>query len=395
MIRTFQYKLYPNQSQEKTLGRWMGVCCWIYNRCLEHRIKAYKRRQENIKYNDQQSMLTGWRSRMEWLRGVPCCFERDALRRVDRGMKAFFRRLKAGQKPGFLRFRSKHRYNSLESLAVGKYLAGDRIRVPNLGTIRCRGRLLPQGAQRGLRVIHRASGWYAQIILDDGKNPPSAKSGGEAIGIDVGLINFATMSDGIRIENPRFGKQSARKLRSLQRRVSRRVKGSNRRRKAVKALRRQHERVADQRKYFCHQHSTALVLRFGLIAVEKLNVAGMSRGRFGKSILDAAWSVFLSQLRSKAESAGTQLIEVDPRGTSQVCPDCGAIARKELSERTHSCLCGLKCDRDHAAARVILARALAESGANRTLRDSASDQQLVVGQVDPMKRVISLALSKA
>ena len=111
--------------------------------------------------------------------------------------------------------------------------------------------------------------------------------------------------------------------------------------------------------------------------------------------MDAAWSVFLSQLRSKAESAGTQLIEVDPRGTSQVCPDCGAKTRKELSERTHSCLCGLKCDRDHAAARVILARALAESGANRTLRDSASDQQLVVGQVDPMKRVISLALSKA
>ena len=126
MIQTFQYKLYPNQAQSKTLERWLGVCCWVYNRALEHRKKAYLRRAEHTSYNDQQAMLTGWRTRMDSLRAVPCVFERDALRRVDRGMKAFFRRLKAGgEKPGFPRFRSRHRYNSLECLAVGKYLLGN------------------------------------------------------------------------------------------------------------------------------------------------------------------------------------------------------------------------------------------------------------------------------
>ena len=128
MIRTFQYKLYPNQAQIKTLERWIGVCCWVYNRALEGRIKAYKRRNENVNYNAQQAMLTGWRARMQSLRAVPCVFERDALRRADRGMKAFFRRVKAGNsKVGFPRFRSRHRYNSLECLAPSNYLKGDCI----------------------------------------------------------------------------------------------------------------------------------------------------------------------------------------------------------------------------------------------------------------------------
>ncbi len=390
MIRTFQYKLYPNQAQVKTLERWIGVSCWIYNRALEQRIKAYKRRKESVTRYAQQALLTEWRARMESLRAVPCAFERDALRRVDRGMKAFFRRVKAGKgKAGFPRFRSRHRYNSLEYLAVGKYLSGDRIRIPNLGTIRCRGRLLPEGTQRALRVIRRATGWYAQVVLDDGRQPPEKRPVKTAIGIDVGLTIFAALSDGTRIENPRWGRKSAAKLRALQRRVSRRAKGSNRRRKAVQSLRRQHERIADQRRCFCHQHSTALVRKFDLIGVEKLNVKGMVRSRFGKSILDAAWSTFTAQLVAKAEYAGQRVMAVNPRGTSQECPNCGAIARKELSERTHSCGCGLTCDRDVASARVILARALGESRVTRARTDSASGKVLVAPrQVGRLKRVV-------
>jgi putative transposase len=397
MIQTFQYKLYPNQAQSKTLERWLGVCCWVYNRALEHRKKAYLRRAEHTSYNDQQAMLTGWRTRMDSLRAVPCVFERDALRRVDRGMKAFFRRLKAGgEKPGFPRFRSRHRYNSLECLAVGKYLLGNHIRIPNLGKIRCRGRLLPDGIQRALRVICRASGWYAQILLDDGKTPPESLPADTAIGIDVGLNTFAALSDGTMIPNPRFGRKSAAKLRAVQRRVSRRVKGSNRRRKAVKALVRQHERIADQRKYFCHEHSTALVRQYALIGFENLNIKGMARTRFAKSIYDAAWGMFTAQIVSKAEWAGKRSVAVNPRRTSQECPWCGAIVKKKLSEREHRCPCGCTKNRDHASAQVILARALAESGATRPWRDPAADRQLVVAsQAGPLKRVMPLALSKA
>jgi putative transposase len=388
MIRTFSYKLYPNQAQVKALDRWLGVCCWLYNRTLEQRIKGYKRRKESIGYNAQQTLLTSWRQRMDWLRAVPCAFERDALRRVDGGFRAFFRRLKAGQKPGFPRFQSRHRYNSLECLATARYLKGDRIRIPNMGTIRCRGRLLPEGTQRALRIILRASGWYAQIILDDGRQPPEKRPVESAVGIDLGLTAFATMSDGTKIENPRWGRKSAVRVRTLQRRVSRRIKGSQRRRRAVLALRRQHERVADQRRCFCHQHSTALVRKFDLIGVENLNVKGMARSRFAKSILDASWATFLGQLRIKAEYAGSRLAEVDPRGTSRECPACGAIVRKELSERTHSCGCGLTCDRDVASARVILARALVVSGAIRPRTDPTSDATPVaLRQAGRKKRV--------
>lgn len=201
------------------------------------------------------------------------------------------------------------------------------------------------------------------------------------------------MSSGNKIDNPRWGRKSANKLRALQRRVSRRVKGSKRRRKAVKALQRQYERVADQRRCFCHSHTTDLVRRYDLVAYEDLNIRGMVRTRFAKSILDAAWGMFCNQLSAKAASAGRRAIAVNPRGTSQTCPDCGAVKRKTLSERTHSCSCGLICDRDVAAARVILARALAESGANRPWRDPTSSTVLALCQAGPTKRVVSFALA--
>lgn len=391
MIRVFQYKLYPNRSQIKTLERWLGICCWVYNNALAQRIKAYRRRGESINYNAQQALLTKQRARIDFLRAVPLTFSRDALRRVDSGMTAFFRRVKAGDKPGFPRFRSGHRYNSLECLDIQKYLRGNRIRVPKIGAIRCRGRLLPDGKQLGLRVKRRASCWYAQIILDDGRDTPIQKAIDSVIGIDVGLTHFATLSDGEQINNPRWFSKSARKLRALQRRVSRRVKGSVNRRRAVRALRRQHERVADQRRNFCHQHSTALVRKYDLIAVEKLNVKGMIRSRFGKSISDAAWSTFTTQLVVKAVCAGQQVVFVDARRTSQECPNCGAIVPKKLSERIHKCGCGLECHRDHASARVILARALVATGVTRPSMESTSDAALVVQhQVDQVKREDSI-----
>lgn len=388
MIRVYQYKLYLNRAQAKTLERWLAVCCWVYNRALEQRIKAYKRRKESVRIFQQQTMLTGWRARIDWVRACPSNFERDGLRRVERGMAGFFRRIKQGDKPGFPRFRARQRYNSMEYLAPGVYLHGDRVRVPNMGKVRCRGRLLPEGSQRALRIIRRASGWYAQILLDDGRTTPAKVPVENAVGVDVGLSHFATLSDGSHIANPRFGAQSARKLRAHQRRMSRRKKGSHRRRKAVLVVQRQYERIADQRRNFCHQHSMALVRKYDLIAVENLNLKGLVRSRLGKNILDASWGTFARQLVVKAEDAGRQVVAVNPRGTSQECPQCGAIKPKRLSERVHRCACGLICDRDYASARVILARGLVVSGSNRPWTDPASDAAPVAHhQVGRLKRV--------
>jgi putative transposase len=380
MILTYQYKLYPNAAQAKTLERWLRKCCWIYNRALEQRIKAYKRRKESVSYYDQQALLTEWRGRIDELRLVPLAFERDALRRVDRGMKAFFRRVKAKQKPGFPRFRPWRRYRSMECLGVATYLRGDRIRIPNLGLIRCRGRLLPIGKQRGLRIIHRETGWYAQIILDNGLTP-EAKPAHSSVGVDVGLESFATLSSGEKIDNPRFARVAERKLRGLQRRVSRRKKGSKNRRKAITRMARHHERIAAQRRSFAHEEARKLVNRFDLIGFENLTITNMVKcHKFARSIMDAAWGFFAFCLVYKAANAGKQAIGVDPRRSSQECPWCGKIVPKVLSERRHQCECrpGVVIDRDHAAGMVIEARALAGKR-GESLVEATTDTALMLG----------------
>ncbi len=394
-MRTIEAKIYLKPSQEKTLLSWMRVCCGIYNRALEQRIKAYCRRGESVTYLRQQTLLTTQRERIPHLTAVPLGFERDALRRVDRGMQAFFRRVKTGKKPGFPRFRPVSRYTSMEYSTLGQYIRGDGLlSIPKLGLVKYRaGKQRISKTQRLLRIIHRAAGWFAQVVVDEVK-PVAPLTDEGPIGIDMGLSTFAALSTGEKIDNPRFARKSERKLRSLQRRVSRRKKGSNRRKKAVRVLRRHHERIAAQRRAFCHQVSTDLVRRHWLIAVEKLNIKGLSRTRLARSFSDAGWSIFLNQLRAKAECAGRELIEVDPRFTSQTCPECGTIQKKELWERKHECPCGCVGDRDVIAARVILLRAVGGNrGTQSGVEGMASIESLIAArQADPGNRLENLIL---
>lgn len=366
MLKTVAMKLYLSPVQEETLSSWLHSCCWLYNRCLEQRIKAYQRRKEFIGYNRQCGGLTDLRRRMPNLEAVPTVFARDALRRVDRGMKAFFRRCQNGEKPGFPRFRSHTRFNSLEYLAPGSYVCpGNLLSIPKLGLVKYRaGNQTISGRQKLLRVIRRASGWFAQVVFDDGLATPSKVPIQSAVGIDVGLNSFATLSNGDKISNPRFFRVSERKLKRAQRRLSRCRKGSRNRKKAVRHVARVHERVQAQRKDFAHQQSRKLVNRFDLIGFENLNIAGLSRTPLAKSIQDAAWGLFIWFVTYKAAKAGRYAVPVNPNGTSQECPSCGRIAPKSLSERVHRCeACGLVIDRDEAAARIVHARALRVVGA--------------------------------
>ena len=387
-MKTIEFKLLLQPAQIKTLESWMRTCCRIHSLALEMRKKAWERRKENVNYNAQQGWLTGLRSRKEQVKDAPCEFERDALRRVDKAFKAFFRRCKEGGAPGFPRFRSAIRYNSMECLRSGTYVRSDgMVSVPRLGLVKIRSgnQRIPK-SQKLLRIIRRASGWYGQVVVDEVKVIKNLEDHG-SIGIDVGVESLATLSDGSKIENPRFYRKSETKLRGLQRSVSRKKKGSKNRKRAIRRLARHHERVALQRRNFCHQHSTELVRKHPVIAVEKLKVANMVKNRhLSKSISDAGWNTFTTQLTVKAANAGRLVVAVNPAGTSQTCPDCGNVRKKKLSERTHSCACGLKCHRDHASARVILARALGATGATRLSRDSTADALLAVHQVDPVKQ---------
>jgi putative transposase len=389
-MKTIEFKLYLKPAQEETLSSWMRTCCGIFNRALDQRIKAYERRAGSVNYNQQQALLTQQRARMVGLASIPVAFERDALRRVDRGLQAFFRRAKAGAgKVGFPRFRSWKRYNSMEYAAVGQYVRGDSlVSIPKLGLVRIRcGNQRISKTQKLLRIIRRASGWYGQVVVTESTTIKNLEDQG-SVGIDVGLESFATLSDGSQIENPRFYRKSEKKLRGLQRSVSRKKKGSQNRRKAVVRLQRQHERIAAQRRSFCHRRSTELVRGFSFIAAEKLNIKGMVKNHcLAKSISDASWGIFMNQISVKAANAARVFVQVDPRGTSQECPDCGVVKKKELSEREHNCSCGSQCHRDHASARVVLARALVSIGVIRLSRDSAAEvSPIAIHQADPLKK---------
>lgn len=207
-----------------------------------------------------------------------------------------------------------------------------------------------------------------------------------AVGVDMGLESFLTTSDGEMVENPRLLRRSEARLRLLRRRLSRCQRRSKNRAKRRTKIARHYERVAAQRKAFAHQEARKLVSNFDLVAFENLNIKGLARTRLAKSVLDAAWGVFLFLLVAKAESAGRTAIGVNPRGTSQECPACGAVKRKTLSERVHRCPCGCVMDRDVAAAKVILARATRGNGGVKTVEGSASAQATPPGQVGPAKQ---------
>ena len=279
---------------------------------------------------------------------------------------AFFRRVKAGQTPGFPRFKGRDRFRSVSFV----YGDGCKVRtdvrgrqvvyVQGVGELKVEWhRALPEGA-RIKQIQTQVDGrgrWFVTLALQ-GPAAIFARGGcgiGE-IGIDVGLEKFAALSDGTFIDNPRFFRKSEERLAGAQRGVARRRRGSQRHRKAKRAVSRIHAKIAEQRRDFHHQITARLVAQYGFIAVEDLNVRGLARGMLAKSVHDAGWSQFISFLKYKAESAGTRLEEVCAAGTSQVCPECGTTAKKDLTERVHDCPCGCRMDRDTAASLNILSR---------------------------------------
>jgi putative transposase len=205
------------------------------------------------------------------------------------------------------------------------------------------------------RDVHH---WYVCFSVE--RTPERLPVSAAEIGIDVGLNSFAALSDEGEIDNPRQLEQGLAHLRRCQRKLARRQRGSNRRQKARVLVAKAHRKIRNQRAAFHHDVSRWLVNRYGVIAVEDLNIKGMSRGMLARWVNDAGWSCFFAKLSYKAECAGRELVKVDPRKTSQICV-CGAAAPKTLADRWHECArCGLSVSRDVVSAQVILQRARTE-----------------------------------
>jgi putative transposase len=358
MLRAFRYPLLPNHAQEAVLEAWLVACQQLYNGALQHRRDAWRKQRVAVSLYDQQKELTQLRaSDPEWA-AVPVWVERSALARLDRAFKAFFRRVKAGQAPGFPRFRSRERYGSFDLGSNLPRTEGSRIYLPRLGAVRFHKYRELRGSVQHVNISRTARGWSISFVCDLGAAPPK-QAVRSITGIDVGLETFARLSDGGIVENPRFFRRSEDVLARRRQALAKKKRGSNSRRDAKRLVARIHERIRNQRLDFARKLAVDLFSRFDLVAYEDLQIARMVHGNLAKSIYDAAWGVAINALICKAESAGKWAVAVDPRGTSIDCSGCGKPVPKDLSQREHRCPhCGLVLHRDENAARNVLGRGL-------------------------------------
>lgn len=368
MKLTYKYRLYPRNAQERALDflLWQGRT--VYNAALEQRITVYQETGKGVSYFQQWEHFRDLRhENPDTLGQLNATCMQQMLRRLDKAFAAFFRRLKAGETPGFPRFKGRHQFKSLEFKPGDgcKLRFDDRSRallyVQNAGEIKVKfHRPLPDEATIKHIVVKRSVGkWYVTLMLDLPDQAP-IEHPGPAVGIDMGLHSLLALSDGHLTDNPRWLRQSLAKLRVVQRRKERRKKGSARRRKAAFQEAKLHEHIRNQRRDFWHKVTRALVDAYGLIALEDLTLAFMTANHhLALSAHDASLGLFQQLLAYKAENAGTQVVTVNPAYTSQMCSGCGVMVKKDLSVRTHQCPhCGLVLDRDLNAARNVLTLAL-------------------------------------
>lgn len=354
--KVFEYKLRTNKKFIAAVDFTLWKCRELYNACLEQRISHYLYTGKSPNWIEQCRELTALRETDENHGSLSRGIQTEVIKRLERSYQAFFRRVQGGEKAGFPRFQGRERYNSFEYAVDQRQpcpLQGDKLTIPKIGSCRVRLSRKLAGPVKQVRILRRVDGYYVQLTCAVSRPLPLAPTG-ERIGLDVGLATFATLSNGEKIENPRFLRQAEAQLSEAQRVLSGRKLRSKRRGKAKAVLAKRHQKVARCRKHFQYQTANALVKRFDLIAVEKLKVKNMLGNEcLAKSISDVAWSGFFQVLDYKAECAGRQVVKVDPSYTSQTCSVCGQRQKLTLAERIFECA---NVDRDVNAARNILSR---------------------------------------
>jgi putative transposase len=358
--RAYKYRLYPTRGQAEKLERVLDWCRELYNAALQERRDAYRMAGVTISYYAQKRELPGVKEVRPEYRQVGSQVLQDVIQRIERAFAAFFRRCKAGEKPGYPRFRDRDRYDSFTYTQAGWKLDGGRLLLTGIGALKVKWSQPIAGAIKTVTVRRSADQCYVCFSCMVEIAQPAAPDR-PAVGIDVGLEHFATLSTGQHIPNPRHFRHGAAVLAQRQQALARQKRGSRNRRRAKVLVARAHRKIRDQRRDFHHKTARHIVRGHGAIAVESLRVANMVRNpSLAKSISDAGWNQFLAILSAKAEEAGLLVVVVNPAGTSQECSGCGRSVPKDLSVRWHTCPyedCGLSLGRDHNSARAILNRA--------------------------------------
>ncbi|HIH30087.1 TPA: IS200/IS605 family element transposase accessory protein TnpB [Candidatus Micrarchaeota archaeon] len=348
-MRMYRFRLYPSKAQEKQMNTNFWLAKNLWNDLLEHSKTIY----QNFDKFPTKSTIAA----MTKDSGLYSQVAQEIGSRVENGIWRYVKLRKSGNgKAGFPRFKSIDRMKSLDYPQFG-FSIGKKLKVTPFGEISIVQHREIKGKIKTLTLKKEASGkWFACFAVE--KTPTTRASNGKpTVGIDFGLKTPATLSDGNVIKNPRHMKKHADRLARLQQFLSRKKKDSKNRRDAKREVAIVYEKIANTRADFLHKATISLVNSYSLIAMEKLASQEMSEQNFGKSINDAGWRMFANMLRYKAESAGCQVVFVNPENTTKMCSKCGGLQGMPLEVRVYECPCGNVMNRDLNAAHNILTRA--------------------------------------
>ena len=388
-LRKYTYKLYPSVTQKEQLLQWLDLHRELYNAAIQERIECYQKTGKSISYNDQQAGLTVTRAEIPEIKAIPVYSTRMTLRRVDKAFKAFFSRVKAGQKPGFPRFKGRARFRSFEmcggsgwSWHFGEDKKHGRLQIKGIGGVKARGKARILGKAKTSQISFKNGQWYLSLTVETEAVAREDRPT-KVCALDWGVETLVSVIEpGGRqttVDNPRFYRRSAEQIVKLQQSLSNKKRGSNRYRKAHRNLAKARARLQRQRTDRQHKLSARLAKDYALIATEELNIKKMTKSAKGtqekpgswvkqkaglnREILDTAPARLFDMIRYKVEETGGLFVLAPTRALkpSQRCPNCGTVAKKTLSQRVHSCECGCVMPRDMASALVVLNWAL-ESG---------------------------------
>ncbi len=359
-MRTYKYRLYPTKTQESVLNKTFDMCRFTYNKLLE-----MLNNEEKVDRGLVQHEIINLKNKYPELKTVYSKTLQYECYRLFSNLKGLSQLKKNNRKVGRLRFKGKDWFKTIIYNQSGyKYKLinkrFDILKISKIGDIKIRVHRKFEGTIKGVIIKKKLLGWYAHIITDEKYKP---KSGQDKIGIDLGIINFLATDKGVKIDNPLFMNKNINRLKVTSRRISKSKKGSKNRYKYRLKLQKIWERIGNQKNDFFHKVTTNIIRKNKLICVEDLNIKNMTRKkRFYnmRNILDSSWGKFILMLQFKAESAGSEVIKINPRNTTKKCSRCGNIQNMPLTKRLYDCSgCGLFLDRDVNAAKNILSQGLA------------------------------------